>query len=245
MEIAFLSDIGKRRTSNQDYTAVFYNQKNCALVLLADGMGGHKAGDVASQMTVENLGVAWEETDFLASEQVSEWLVEEVQQMNIIVHNQGLQKEFYGMGTTLEAIAIFSGNYLIAHIGDSRSYVWHEGKMSQLTRDHSLVDDLYMAGEISQKEAENHPQKNIITRSIGMPGKIEVDLINQSFLPGDYLLLTSDGLTNMLSDEEISQVLSSDLALQEKVRKLIFLANENGGKDNITVSLILFDVGDV
>ncbi|MDR0690593.1 MAG: Stp1/IreP family PP2C-type Ser/Thr phosphatase [Streptococcaceae bacterium] len=245
MEISFLSDIGKIRSTNQDYIQVFYNQKNCVLVLLADGMGGHKAGDVASKMTVKTLGFKWELTDFATSENIEQWFTKEIQSLNKEVYAKGLNKEFLGMGTTLEAVAIFSGTYTIAHVGDGRSYVLRSDKIIQLTQDHSFVNDLFLAGEITAEEAKNHPQKNIITRSIGMPDKVHIDVTTQAFLPGDYLLLSSDGLTNMVSDEEILKIVMSTQTIEEKVKDLIALANKNGGKDNITVSLIHFEKEDI
>ncbi|MDR1521243.1 MAG: Stp1/IreP family PP2C-type Ser/Thr phosphatase [Streptococcaceae bacterium] len=245
MKISFLSDIGKIRSTNQDYTQVFYNQKKSALVLLADGMGGHKAGDLASQMTVKTLGVKWEKTDFSITEEVVQWFLKEIQALNEAVHEKGLNEKFLGMGTTLEAVAIFAGTYIIAHVGDSRSYALREGEIVQLTQDHSLVNDLFLAGEITAKEAYNHPQKNIITRSIGMPHKIDIDVVTQNFLPRDYLLLSSDGLTNMVSNEEILKIVMKNKTIEEKVEKLVTLANEHGGKDNVTVSLIYFEEEDL
>jgi protein phosphatase len=245
MKISFLSDIGKIRSTNQDYTQVFYNQKKNALVLLADGMGGHKAGDLASKMTVKTLGAKWEQTDFSIIAEVVQWLLKEIQALNEKVHEKGLDEKFLGMGTTLEAVAIFAGTYTIAHIGDSRSYALREGKIVQLTQDHSLVNDLLLAGEITPEEAYDHPQKNIITRSIGMPNKVNVDMVTQAFLSGDYLLLSSDGLTNMVSNEEILKVVMKNKAIAEKAKDLVVLANKKGGKDNITVSLIYFEEEDL
>jgi protein phosphatase len=246
MEISFLSDIGKIRSTNQDYTKIFYNQEKCALVLLADGMGGHKAGDVASKMTVEILGLKWEQTAFTTSENISQWFISEIQALNENVYEKGLNEKFFGMGTTLEAVAIFSGTYTIAHVGDSRSYALRGAdKIIQLTQDHSLVNDLLLAGEITVEEAKKHPQKNIITRSIGMPNEVRIDVTTQTFLPDDYLLLSSDGLTNMVSDEKILNVVMSAQTVEEKVAELIALANKNGGKDNITVSLIHFEEEDI
>jgi protein phosphatase len=245
MKISFVSDIGQVRSTNQDYTKFFYNQEEFPLVLLADGMGGHKAGDIASHLVVETLGLKWQETDFSIPGTAVEWLVKEIKGLNQFICEKGLDEKFLGMGTTLEALAIFKGTCVIAHVGDSRSYLIHEGEILQITQDHSLVNDLFSAGEITEEEVEDHPQKNIITRSIGMPEDVDVDILEKVFLPGDLLLLCSDGLTNMVSDEEILEILTNSKGMERALTELIDLANEKGGKDNITASLIFLEAEDV
>lgn len=245
MKISFVSDIGQIRSTNQDYTKFFYNQEGLPLVLLADGMGGHKAGDLASHLVVETLGLEWQKTNFSILGKAVEWLVQEIKALNQFIYEKGLNEKFLGMGTTLEAVAIFKGVCVIAHVGDSRSYLIHAGEISQITQDHSFVNDLFSVGEITEEEVEDHPQKNIVTRSIGMPGEVDVDIMEKTFLPGDLLLLCSDGLTNMVSDEEILEILTHSKEMKKSLAKLIDLANEKGGKDNITASLILLEAEDI
>ena len=242
MEVYFQSDIGKRRKSNQDYTATFTNQKNQLLALLADGMGGHQAGDIASRQAVEEIGIAWEATTIDDSEKAVQWFLQHIQQTNQRIFEKGQsQPTLSGMGTTLEVVTILDNHLALAHVGDSRIYLFREQRLIALTEDHSLVNALLKSGEITQEMAENHPRKNIITRSLGMPGSLEVDVAIHKIEDHDQLLLCSDGLTNMVSEPKITQILLEAASLQDASQRLIDEANAKGGLDNITVLLI--DVG--
>ena len=242
MEVYFQSDIGKRRKSNQDYTATFTNQKNQLLALLADGMGGHQAGDIASRQAVEEIGIAWEATMIDDSEKAVQWFLQHIQQTNQRIFEKGQsQPTLSGMGTTLEVVTLLDTHLALAHVGDSRIYLFREQRLIALTEDHSLVNALLKSGEITQEMAENHPRKNIITRSLGMPGSLEVDVAIHKIEDHDQLLLCSDGLTNMVSEPKITQILLEAASLQDASQRLIDEANAKGGLDNITVLLI--DVG--
>lgn len=242
MEVYFQSDIGKRRKSNQDYTATFTNQKNQLLALLADGMGGHQAGDIASRQAVEEIGIAWEATTIDDSEKAVQWFLQHIQQTNQRIFEKGQsQPTLSGMGTTLEVVTLLDNHLALAHVGDSRIYLFREQRLIALTEDHSLVNALLKSGEITQEMAENHPRKNIITRSLGMPGSLEVDVAIHRIEDHDQLLLCSDGLTNMVSEPKITQILLEAASLQDASQRLIEEANAKGGLDNITVLLI--DVG--
>lgn len=242
MEVYFQSDIGKRRKSNQDYTATFTNQKNQLLALLADGMGGHQAGDIASRQAVEEIGIAWEATMIDDSEKAVQWFLQHIQQTNQRIFEKGQsQPTLSGMGTTLEVVTLLDNHLALAHVGDSRIYLFREQRLIALTEDHSLVNALLKSGEITQEMAENHPRKNIITRSLGMPGSLEVDVAIHRIEDHDQLLLCSDGLTNMVSEPKITQILLEAASLQDASQRLIDEANAKGGLDNITVLLI--DVG--
>ena len=242
MEVYFQSDIGKRRKSNQDYTATFTNQKNQLLALLADGLGGHQAGDIASRQAVEEIGIAWEATTIDDSEKAVQWFLQHIQQANQRIFEKGQsQPTLSGMGTTLEVVTILDNHLALAHVGDSRIYLFREQRLIALTEDHSLVNALLKSGEITQEMAENHPRKNIITRSLGMPGSLEVDVAIHKIEDHDQLLLCSDGLTNMVSEPKIAQILLEAASLQDASQRLIEEANAKGGLDNITVLLI--DVG--
>ena len=242
MEVYFQSDIGKRRKSNQDYTATFTNQKNQLLTLLADGMGGHQAGDIASRQAVEEIGIAWEATTIDDSEKAVQWFLQHIQQTNQRIFEKGQsQPTLSGMGTTLEVVTLLDNHLALAHVGDSRIYLFREQRLIALTEDHSLVNALLKSGEITQEMAENHPRKNIITRSLGMPGSLEVDVAIHKIEDHDQLLLCSDGLTNMVSEPKITQILLEAASLQDASQRLIDEANAKGGLDNITVLLI--DVG--
>ena len=242
MEVYFQSDIGKRRKSNQDYTATFTNQKNQLLALLADGLGGHQAGDIASRQAVEEIGIAWEATTIDDSEKAVQWFLQHIQQTNQRIFEKGQsQPTLSGMGTTLEVVTLLDNHLALAHVGDSRIYLFREQRLIALTEDHSLVNALLKSGEITQEMAENHPRKNIITRSLGMPGSLEVDVAIHKIQDHDQLLLCLDGLTNMVSEPKITQILLEAASLQDASQRLIDEANAKGGLDNITVLLI--DVG--
>ena len=242
MKINFQTDVGRKRNTNQDYASVFENQAGVSLAILADGMGGHQAGDVASQMAVNNIGGRWQESAVDSSEKAAQWLIKEIQDENETIYQKGQSKpEYLGMGTTIVSAALLEQSFVLANIGDSRAYLIRNGLLLQLTEDHSLVNELVKSGEITREMAANHPRKNVLTRSLGMPGMVEVDVTNHLWVPDDYILLCSDGLTNMVSEEDILSILLSETSLNEKVSTLIQAANEAGGADNITVLAIHFD----
>lgn len=246
MEIQFQSDIGRRRKVNQDYANIFVNQSGVTLALLADGMGGHLAGDVASELVVSNIGLAWERSNVITTEEAGSWLVRQIQKVNLEVYEKGQnQPELQGMGTTIVAAAVFNTTIVLAHVGDSRAYVINQQEMRQITEDHSLVNELVKSGEITKEMAEHHPQKNILIRSVGMPGDVQVDLNEHMWLNGETLLICSDGLTNMVTDEEIQAIICSGISVAEQASSLIEAANEAGGTDNITVVLVHFNEEEV
>ncbi|MGX7031512.1 Stp1/IreP family PP2C-type Ser/Thr phosphatase [Vagococcus zengguangii] len=242
MKVAFQTNVGKKRSSNQDSVGLYLNQKNIALAIVADGMGGHQAGDVASQLTVNQLGSVWEQTDIDEEEIVISWLNAEIQVLNHRIYEEGVQyPERAGMGTTIVAAVVIDKRVILANVGDSRSYLVRDGEIVQVTEDHSLVNELVKTGEISKEEAQLHPRKNVLTRSLGLPMEVEIDVIKLDLVLNDYIILCSDGLSNMVPDERMLRIVASEIALKEKVTKLIEIANEAGGKDNITVLLMDFE----
>ncbi|MGY3703614.1 protein phosphatase [Vagococcus martis] len=242
MQIEFQTSVGRKRKNNQDTVGVYKNKKNITLAIVADGMGGHQAGDTASYLAVTGLGEVWEETMLTQKDDVCDWLVDHIQEENARIFDQGsTNPEMFGMGTTIVSTVILEDELILAHVGDSRAYIVRDKEIKQLTDDHSLVNELIKTGEISAEMAQNHPKKNILVRSIGVPGEVEVDISLISFKPQDMILLCSDGLTNMLTDDEIKEVMLTDSLLKNRVEKLIELANIAGGTDNITVLIIDFD----
>ncbi len=180
-------------------------------------------------------------TSKLTTKKIAQWFIQAIQEENALIYQRGQeQPEYNGMGTTIVAAALSEERFTIAHVGDSRAYLIREGKIIQLTEDHSLVNELVKSGEISEEMAVNHPRKNILTRSVGMPGTVEVDVSTYIWQLKDRLLLCSDGLTNMLSEEMIETIVNQEGTLSDKVTELINQANEAGGADNITVLLIEF-----
>ena len=239
MEVAYLSDIGRQRESNQDYVGMFRNQSGLEFAIVADGIGGHQGGDVASTMAVSHMGSRFEDTSFTDPGTAAKWLSSEAQQENdTIIEKAHQYQDLIGMGTTIVVAIIFQRQFLLANIGDSRGYLLRNAQLAQLTEDHSLVNELVKLGQISEEDARTHPEKNIITRTLGINDEADIDINLYHAQPHDVVMLCSDGLTNMVTDAQIQAVLQRNLTLQEKCQQLIDLANEAGGKDNITVLLI-------
>ena len=238
MEISLLTDVGQKRTNNQDYANQFVNRAGMTMILLADGMGGHRAGNIASEMAVTDLGAAWVDTQIDSINGVREWFAEYLETENQKVHQFGQDEEYKGMGTTLEALAVIGNQAIYAHVGDSRIGLIRGESYKQLTSDHSLVNELLKAGQITPEEAERHPQRNIITQSIGQRSEVQPEVGMISLEDDDYIVLNSDGLSNMISESEIYDIVTSDITLSEKAETLIRFANNAGGLDNITVALI-------
>lgn len=245
MQIAYRSDIGKSRTINQDYVNWFKNKSGQPLAIVCDGMGGHKAGDVASEMAVSHMGEAWKKTSFQDTEHLSVWLLDVIQKVNSLIFQKSLDfVDLDGMGTTMVAAALVNDEMMVANVGDSRAYLYRDYILKQLTEDHSLVNEFVKSGEITVEEARYHPQKNIVTRSVGTREKVQIDLVAFPVRMNDLFILCTDGLTNMVAEEEISQILKDWLNAEEKIEKLIKLSNEAGGTDNITVLLFDFSEGE-
>ena len=238
MKISLVTDIGQKRSNNQDFINKFDNKQGITLVILADGMGGHRAGNIASEMTVTDLGREWVNTDYTELSQIRDWFLVSLENENKKVYELGQTDEFKGMGTTVEALAIVDNNVIYAHVGDSRIGLLRHGEYQLLTSDHSLVNELVKAGQLTEEEAANNPQKNIITQSIGQANPVEPDLGVQMLEENDYLIINSDGLTNMITNDEIVEILNQDKNLDEKNKELVSLANDRGGLDNITIALI-------
>ena len=245
MEISILTDVGQRRTNNQDYANQYKNKAGKSMVFLADGMGGHRAGNIASEMAVTDLGAAWVATEISTINEVREWFAEYLEKENQQIHRIGQDEEHKGMGTTLEAVAVIDDQVLFAHVGDSRIGLVRNGEYHQMTSDHSLVNALLKAGQITEEEAAHHPQRNIITQSIGQKDELQPDFGMVTVEAGDFIVINSDGLTNMISGDEIRDIVVSDLSIEEKAKTLIRFANNAGGLDNITVVLIRFAEEDV
>ena len=222
---------------NQDY--VFASQDTVGnlpnLFAVADGMGGHNAGDYASSHAVRILvDEIREDTDYNPVKVIRHAI--ETANTEIIEQAQKDEK-LRGMGTTMVVATIVGQYAYVANVGDSRLYVVDK-QLRQITRDHSLVQEMVRMGEITAEEARNHPDKNIITRAVGVVPELSVDFFEVELKPGDTVLMCSDGLTNMIEDEEIKKIVLGQRDIVEKAEKLIDTANENGGKDNITVVLI-------
>jgi protein phosphatase len=227
------TDVGRQRTANEDSLAI-----RPPMFAVADGMGGAKAGEVASALAVEAVKNAGD-----SDEPVEEQLAAIVRSANRRIYDLAVADESRrGMGTTLTLVKVHDGEVSIAHVGDSRAYRMRDSVLSQVTRDHSLVAELERSGQITAEAAEHHPQRSIITRALGPEPDVEVDTYTLSGRDGDLFLICSDGLTSMISDDEVTSILRSAASLDEAAEALVLAANQSGGKDNITV--ILFRLGD-
>jgi serine/threonine protein phosphatase PrpC len=227
------SDVGRQRSANEDSLVV-----RPPLFAVADGMGGARAGEVASAVAVEAVETARE-----SGEPAEAQLAGIVRDANRRIYDLAVADESRrGMGTTLTLAKVHDGEVSLAHVGDSRAYRMRDGELSQLTRDHSLVAELERSGQITPEAAEHHPQRSIITRALGPEPDVEVDTYTLAGRDGDLFLICSDGLTSMISDEEVTSILRSAESLDAAAEALVRAANQSGGKDNITV--ILFRLGE-
>lgn len=242
IKTAYASSIGRVRETNQDFVKVFKNQSNIIMGIVCDGMGGHQGGDVASTMAVSHLGHNFAKTDFTDPELAQKWLTVQLKLENeIILETADRFSDLNGMGTTVVLALAFDEKILIAHLGDSRAYLYGSNDFKQITQDHSLVNELVKMGEITEQQARNHPQKNIITETLGVSSTINPEFDNLEVHAGDIFLLCTDGLTNSLTDPQIQQILATkNLTLKERCNKLINEANRLGGGDNITVCLLAY-----
>lgn len=242
IKTAYASSIGRVRETNQDFVKVFKNQSNIIMGIVCDGMGGHQGGDVASTMAVSHLGHNFSKTDFTDPELAQKWLTVQLKLENeIILETADRFSDLNGMGTTVVLAVAFDEKILIAHLGDSRAYLYGSNDFKQITQDHSLVNELVKMGEITEQQARNHPQKNIITETLGVSSTINPEFDNLEVHAGDIFLLCTDGLTNSLTDPQIQQILATkNLTLKERCNKLINEANRLGGGDNITVCLLAY-----
>ncbi|MCT8139778.1 Stp1/IreP family PP2C-type Ser/Thr phosphatase [Anaerobacillus sp. CMMVII] len=240
MKVAFKSDVGQVRSHNEDNGGFTHNKDGILLAVVADGMGGHQAGDVASKMTIELLSSKWQEAKGVTTPTSIElWLEQSITEINAHLFEHSLKHpQCQGMGTTLVAVVCTSQFVTYAHIGDSRAYLLNGNVFEQKTEDHTLVNELVRSGQITLLEAENHPRRNVILRALGTERTIKVDIKTIEWDEGSFILLCSDGLSNKIKDEEMFEVLKKDTSLEEKVVDLINDANERGGEDNISVALV-------
>ena len=239
-----LTDVGVVRKVNQDY--VYTSDKPVGhlpnLFVVADGMGGHRAGDYASKYTVEVLERELKRTD---EEDVERALIQAVKVANHeLIREAGTDEHLKGMGTTIVVATIINQMMYFANVGDSRLYLINQGIL-QLTKDHSLVEEMVRLGGIKPEEAKHHPDKNIITRAIGAKEEVEVDFYEHRLKKGDIILMCTDGLSNMVEDEELFHIVQGARAGVEAAEMLVETAKENGGTDNIGLVLIVPGLGEV
>jgi len=229
------TDVGIKRSNNED---AFIVKPDLYFLAVADGMGGQASGEVASRTFVDTTLEVFSKAGSHSEQET----LELIQKSFLLANNRILGRAMenpqeQGMGCTGELIAFYQQNFVVGHVGDSRTYLFRQGKMKQITRDHSFVQELVHRGVITEEDAKNHARRNVILRAVGVKEDLAVDLIRGECLPGDIYLLCSDGLTGMVDDAIIENVLSTSGNLPEKTKQLIELAKSAGGKDNITVAL--------
>jgi PPM family protein phosphatase len=228
-----LSDVGRQRHTNEDSYL-----ESSPIYAVADGMGGARAGEVASRMAVETFG---DDRDTSASPEAQ--LADIARAANRKIYKLAQEDSSRaGMGTTFTAVMVVDNELAIGHVGDSRAYRLRDDELERLTQDHSLVEELVRQGKLTEEEAETHPQRSIITRALGPEPEVDVETFTYPARDGDVYLLCSDGLTGMVGEDRVAEILREARSLEAAGRKLIEEANENGGRDNITV--VLFRLGD-
>jgi PPM family protein phosphatase len=244
VKAVFRTDRGRVRQHNEDNGGTFINRDGQHLCVVADGMGGHRAGDVASSMAIKQLEEMWSRSSGIeTASHAEDWLKDSILQINQILFKHSQEHiECEGMGTTIVAAIATPLFSTVANIGDSRCYILNDTGFQQLTEDHSLVNELVRTGQISREDAEHHPRKNVLLRALGTEQEVKMDIRTIMFEEGDVLLLCSDGLSNKVTTEEMLEILKNEEELEEKASRLIHLANEHGGEDNITLCILQFDV---
>ncbi|MBE5948060.1 MAG: Stp1/IreP family PP2C-type Ser/Thr phosphatase [Lachnospiraceae bacterium] len=237
MKVTGLTDVGVKRRVNQD--AIFYSDKPVGnlpnLFIVADGMGGHKAGDFASNYAVKSF------LDIITNSDKDNFITlmnEALQKTNVALYSKSLENpDFEGMGTTFVAATLKGNQLYVLNVGDSRLYIAGD-RFTQITRDHSWVEEMVTKGEMAREEARTHSKKNLITRAVGADEEVMADFFEVGINPGEIIILCSDGLSNMVENNDIHEILKKDILLEDKGKMLVATANNNGGTDNISVVLI-------
>ncbi len=243
MEYCYITDPGKVRERNEDSVTISENVAGEVLLIVADGMGGHKNGEIASSIALDLISERFKNISSVGNkEDAINWIQNTVSEANVAIFKYvSTHPESQGMGTTIVLSILTPSFLLIGNIGDSSGYVYKNNKIHKITVDHTLVNLLVKSGELTKEEAKNHPKKNVLMKALGSSTNVEMDIFNVE-LNVDGIFLCSDGLTNMLDDNQIARVLNEDIPLKEKLEKLVFKANNRGGNDNITIACLIKEV---
>ena len=239
MEDYYLTDKGKVRDHNEDSVVIVENFNKEILLAVADGMGGHNAGEIASSIAITHLGKRFKEVASVGDkEDAIRWLQETVSEINVLIYKYTDEHpESSGMGTTLVTAILTKNFLLIGNIGDSSGFVVKKKKIHKITTDHTLVNLLVKSGELTEEEAKDHPKKNVLMKALGAMTNVEMDIFDVE-TDVDSIFLCSDGVTNMLEPEVIEKVLNDKNSAEDKVNKIIFKCNNRGGNDNISVAYL-------
>jgi len=241
MKSFYITDSGKVRSHNEDSVTIVKNSASEHLMIVADGMGGHRAGEVASSMVVTQIGSRFQTLSTIGTKiDAVNWIKENINEINADIIKYSIDHpEAMGLGTTCVMALLTKDFLMFLNIGDSSGFVIRNGKLRKVTKDHTLVNFLVETGDLSPEQAENHPKKNVLMRALGASDQCDLDIFDvESDVDG--ILLCSDGLTNMLSQEQIEKVLAEEeIGLDEKLIKMIKKCNVRGGLDNISIALLL------
>ena len=240
MDYYYITDSGKVRERNEDSVAIVSNGTGEKLLIVADGMGGHKDGEIASSIALNLICDRFKNISSIGNkEDAINWIQSTVSEANVSIFKYVSENpESQGMGTTIVMAVLTPSFLLIGNIGDSSGYIFKNNKLHKITVDHTLVNLLVRSGELTEEEAKNHPKKNVLMKALGSSTNVEMDIFNVE-LNIDGIFLCSDGLTNMLDDTQISKVLSENSDLKSKLEKLVFKANNRGGTDNISIAYLV------
>lgn len=240
MNYYYITDPGKIRERNEDSVCICENASGEILLIVADGMGGHKDGEVASSIALQLICARFKSISSVGNkEDAINWIQSTVSEANMDIFKYVAEHpESQGMGTTVVLSILTPSFLLIGNIGDSSGYIYKNNKMHKITVDHTLVNLLVKSGELTEEEARNHPKKNVLMKALGSSTNVEMDIFNVE-LNIDGIFLCSDGLTNMLDDVQIAKVLGEESSLRQKLEKLIFKANNRGGNDNISIACLI------
>ncbi len=239
MEYFYITDVGMVRDHNEDSVVITENMNHEILMTVADGMGGHNAGEIASSIAITHIGTRFKELSTVGNkEDAINWLKETINEINLLLYKYTEEHpESTGMGTTFVLALLTKDFLLFGNIGDSSGFVVKDKKLHKITTDHTLVNLLVKSGELTEEEAKEHPRKNVLMKALGAAVAVEMDIFDvETDIEG--ILLCSDGLTNMLDNNQIEKVLSEKLTIDEKVIKLIYKCNNRGGTDNVSVAYL-------
>lgn len=239
MKYAYITDTGKVRDHNEDSVVITENLNHEILLTVADGMGGHNAGEVASSIAITHIGTRFKEMSTVGNkDDAINWLKETVSEINILLYKYTEEHpESKGMGTTFVLALLTKDFLLFGNIGDSSGFVVKNKKLHKITTDHTLVNLLVKSGELTEEEAKEHPRKNVLMKALGAAVAVEMDIFDVD-MDIEGIMLCSDGLTNMLDQEQIGKVLQEDLDIEDKLSKLIYKCNNRGGNDNISIAYL-------
>lgn len=239
MNSYYLTDPGKVRTHNEDSVVILTNKNGESLMIVADGMGGHRSGEIASSIVVSHVGKSFSDKESLGTkEEAKEWMKTVISESNVLIYKYTIDNpDSMGMGTTIVMSLITNDYLLFGNIGDSSGYVLKNNHLHKITIDHTLVNLLVKSGELTEEEAREHPRRNVLMRALGTNMSVEMDIFDVE-TDVDGILLCSDGLTNMLKDDQITKVLLEETPVENKVKKLIIKCNNRGGTDNISIAYL-------